>query len=152
MRDETWTNPFHVLGLPTDADRETIARRGRELSDLAATEEERTLCGWAMRELIGAPGVRLVHALTEAPGAAYRDEEWRDFARRHRRNPANVKALKESAGTLRDTDIDLPAVLDLILDWLLTPPTVDVAEALRHAPLPPGPGAPPLEVTDVLFG
>ncbi|TDB91402.1 hypothetical protein E1264_01875 [Actinomadura sp. KC216] len=152
MRNETWTNPFHILGLPADATPETITQRGRELSDLAASEEERSLCGWAMRELIGAPETRLVHLLTEAPGAAYRDEEWQDFARRHRRNPANVKALKESAGTLRDTDVDLAAVLDLILDWLLAPPEVDLIEGVRNAPLPPTPGAPPLEVTDVLFG
>ncbi|MFI6516489.1 hypothetical protein ACIBF1_13100 [Spirillospora sp. NPDC050679] len=145
-------NPFHVLGLPPDADREEIVRRGRELSDLAGTEAERDLCGWAMRELIGDPETRRLHELLEAPGARYRDEEWADFALRHRRNPANVKALKQAAGEPRATDFDLPAIFDLVLDGLLEPPDVDLAAGARHAPQPPGPGAPPLEVTDVLFG
>ncbi|GAA1557041.1 hypothetical protein GCM10009678_45070 [Actinomadura kijaniata] len=152
MKNEARPNPFHVLGLSPDADRDTVVARGRELSDLADTEERRALCGWAVRELLGSPGTRRVHELLEVPGAAYRDEEWEDFARRHRRRPANTKALKRAAEELRTADFDLAAILGLVLDGLLEPPPVDLAEGVRAAPVPPGPGDPPLEVTDVLFG
>lgn len=144
-------NPFHVLGLPFNADRETIAQRGQELADLAETDAERERCGWAMRELIGDRATRQLHELCEAPGAAYRDEQWADFDRRYRRNPVNADALA-GAGALRATDFDLVAILDLLLDGLLTPPAVDVAAAVRNAPAAPELGLPLLEVTDVLFG
>lgn len=147
----TSLNPFHVLGLPLEADNETITRRGQELSDTADTDEERQRFGWAVRELIGDAATRRLHELREAPGAAYRDEQWADFDRRHRRNPANLDALAEG-GTLSAADFDLGAILDQLLDALLTPPAVDLAAGVRHAPLPPELGSPPLEVTDVLFG
>jgi hypothetical protein len=144
-------NPFHVLGLPVDADNETIARRGQELSDLAESDTDRERYGRAVRELIGDPGARRLHELLEAPGAAYRDERWAEFDRRHRRNPANLDALA-GCGPLRTADFDLSAIIRRLLDELLVPPAVDLAAGVRSAPVPPDPGPPPLEVSDVLFG
>jgi hypothetical protein len=152
MRDDADPNPFHLLGLPSDATAEEIVRRAEELSTLADSDADRSLFNWARQELIRDSFSRSLHTLLEAPGAEYRDDQWARFDRRHRRNPANIAALAEDAGRLRSADFALGVILDLLLDGLLIPPDGDVRTALRHPPVSPGPGASPLEVSDVLFG
>lgn len=147
----TNVNPFHALGLPTDADNDSINKRGKELAELAESEELRQLYGQAARELLRDPLARRLHEVLEAPKAAYRDEMWEDFERQHKRNPANLDTLRD-AGPLRASDIDLAAVIDRILDEWLAVPDVDVIACVRNAPVAPGVGRVPLEVADVLFG
>lgn len=144
-------NPYHLLGLPVDADNETITRRGQELADLADSDAERDRYVRAVRELIGDPVTRRLHQIREVPGAAYRDEQWSDFDRRHRRNPAAAGKPAGGAG-LRAADFDLVAIIDGLLDDLLEAPDVDLAAGIRNAPVKPRPAPPPPEVADVLFG
>ncbi|MBO2445703.1 hypothetical protein J4573_01230 [Actinomadura barringtoniae] len=151
MKKDVRPNPFHVLGLPADADRESIVERGQELSDLAETDADRDLYQWAVGELVHDASARRMHELLEAPGADYRDERWARFGRRYRRNPADLRALRED-GTLRAADFDLSAVIGVLLDWSLDPPTVNSVAAVQGVPVSPELGDPPLEVADVLFG
>lgn len=146
-------NPFHVLGLPTGATREDIVERGQELAELASGDEERHRVLEAQRELITHPATRLRHELLEVPGTAYREREWAAFERRHRKGPVDLKALAASSEPLRREDFDLRAVLALRLDDLLRPPPeADLRPALENPPVRPTCGAPPIEVSDVLFG
>jgi hypothetical protein len=150
VKKDVRPNPFHVLGLPVDADRETIVERGQEWSDLAETDADRDLYQWAVGELIHDASSRRMHELLEAPGAAYRDDRRARFGRRHRRNPADLRALR-AGGTPRAGDFDLAGVIGVLLDWSLAPPAVDAAEAVRGVPVSPELGDAPLEVADVLF-
>ncbi|WP_242909479.1 hypothetical protein [Actinomadura terrae] len=151
MSDMPGVNPFHVLGLPVDADRELIVERGQELADLAATDEERGRIQWAVGELIHDEAVRRVHAILEVPGTDYDDGRWARFQRRHRGNPVDLKTLG-AVGPPSPEVFDIPQIIDVVLDWRLTPPEVDVDEAVRHVPVRPRLDEPPLEVSDVLFG
>ncbi|MFI0480181.1 hypothetical protein [Actinomadura sp. 9N215] len=151
MNKDARPNPFHVLGLPAGADRDDIAERGQELAETAATDEDRDLYRWAVGRLIHDAAARARYEVLEAPGAGYRDDLWSAFERRHRRNPANVAALR-AAGSLEPADFDLTAIAGEVLDRLLRPAEPDVANGVRAMPRPPRPGGPPLEVADVLFG
>jgi hypothetical protein len=148
----TRPNPFHVLGLPTGATDEEVVHRGQELCELAESEEDSRLARWAIQELTTHPFTRRLHALLEVPGAEYGEQEWARFERRNRRNPVDLAALADGAPPLRPGDFDLRAVLGLVLDDVLSPPEIDLRPAVEHAPFPPGPGAPPIEVSDVIFG
>lgn len=143
-------NPFTILGLPVDTDRGTIVEQGQQLSDIAATEEERDLHRWAVGELLHDQTTRRRHEILEAPGAAYRDGRWASFEKLYA-NPADRASL-QGAGDLRPGDFDLAAIVGLILDASLVPPPVDAEAAVRHVPTSPELSDPPLEVADVLFG
>lgn len=145
-------NPFHELGLPVDASDADVVSRGQERVELAATDEEAQDARRAMQELTTHPRERARHRLLEVPGTDYRDDSWERFARRNRRNPVDLNALAADARPLRVADFDLRGVVGLLLDDLLTPPTVDIGPAVRNAPEPPAFGPPPIEVNDVIFG
>ncbi len=145
-------NPFQVLGLPTDASNDDIVSRSQELSDLAASEEERLLVRWAVEQLITHPFTRLEYELFEIPGARYEDEEWEELVRKNRRNPVDLEALRGDASPPRLEDFDLAALLALLLDALLEAPPIDIRPALEAPPAAPDAGAPPLEVAHVVFG
>lgn len=145
-------NPYHLLGLPTDADPGTIVERAEELCTIAESDAERAGFNKARQELIRDPLSRARYALLEIPGTEYRDEDWADFDRRYRRAPVNTRALREQGRPLRTADFDLGAILDLLLDDLLTEPEPDITPGLQNPPVRPGLGPVPLEVRDVLFG
>ena len=145
-------NPFHVLGLPTDASTEAIVARAREAAELAENDADRLAVVEAQRELITHPAGRLRHELLEPPGSDYRDREWETFEHRHKRNPINFAAAADGAPPLRREDFDLPAVLGLAVDEVLVPPEPDVPAALAEPPVPPTWDTPPVEVRHVLFG
>ncbi|MBT2207928.1 MULTISPECIES: hypothetical protein [Actinomadura] len=151
MSNQTGRNPFHALGLPVDADRELIVERGQEMADLATSDEERDVYRWAVGELIHDEAARRVHAILEVPGTDYDDDRWARFERRHRASPVDPAALR-AAGRPSPEVFDIPQIIDVVLDWMLTPPEVDVDEAVRHVPVRPRLDEPPLEVSDVLFG
>ncbi len=145
-------NPFQVLELPTDATNADIVARGQELCDLAETDEQRLLYRWAMEELITHPFTRLEYELFEIPDAEYENLDWDRFARKHRRNPVDLAALAREASPPGLDDFDLAALMQLLLDGLLTVPEADVRAALENSPFEAGCGPPPLEVRDVIFG
>ena len=49
-------------------------------------------------------------------------------------------------------DFNMAALIRLLLDGLLTLPETNIRAAIDTAPVEPGPGLPPLEVRDVIFG
>jgi hypothetical protein len=144
-------NPFHVLRLPVEATKAQVVRRGEELSQFASDAEIVTIRE-AVAAIITHPDVRRRHELLEVPGARYRTDEWAGFERRYRKNPVDLDALAAAARPLAPADFDPAAIIGLLLDGLLQPPEPDLRPALRHAPVPPDPAGPPLEVRDVLFG
>ena len=143
------TNPFTLLELPTTADKAAIAARAQELSEVDG--EARLHVRWAVDQLLGSAATRLRHELFEVPGAVYRDPEWLGFERRHRKRPTAAATLAAASPPPRLADVDLPALLDLLLDGLLELPVPDLEAALRAAPFAPGCGASPLELSDVIF-
>jgi hypothetical protein len=145
-------NPFHELGLAVDASDADVVNRGQERIELAATDDEAQDARRAMQELTTHPRERARHELLEAPGTDYRDNAWDRFARRNRKNPVDLRALTAGAQPLRVADFDLGGVIGLLLDDLLTPPSVDIGPAVLGAPEPPAFGPPPIEVNDVIFG
>ena len=145
-------NPFHVLCLPTDAVNDDIVGEGQVLSDLAADDDERLLIRWALEQLLTHPLTRLGYEIFEVPGAQYHDEAWEALVRKNRRNPVDLTAMRRGAEPPGPGDFNLTALLDLSLDGLLTTPPVDVRAAIDEPPVPPGHGAPPLEVAHVVFG
>jgi hypothetical protein len=145
-------NPFHELGLPVDTSVADVVRKGQELVELAATDEEARNARWAMRELTTHPRDRARHELLEVPDTNYQDDVWDRFERRHRRNPVDLDALARDAQPLRSTDFDVRAILGLLLDDLLAPPAADIDLAVRNAPQPQPFGPSPIEVSDVIFG
>ena len=145
-------NPFHVLGLPTDAGDDDIAERSKELAGLAKTDEERKTVLDARRALITHPDTRRTHELLEAPSTSYRQEEWDTFEHHNRRVPVDRAALEAAAIPLRRTDVDVRALVASVLDELLHPPAVDIRPAIADPPVRPSRGQPPFGVSDVLFG
>jgi hypothetical protein len=140
-------NPFHVLALPVDADRQDIVERGED-GLKTAPEDERELHDWAMRELISNERTRQRHALTEAPGTDYRDRRWEKFARRYRTAPAGPRTRQ-----LGPEDFDVPEAVRAILRELLRPLPDGTRTALQDlSPTPGDDPEPELEVGDVLFG
>ncbi|MCX3059664.1 hypothetical protein [Streptomyces beihaiensis] len=138
-------NPFQVLGLPVDADQQSIVERAEDGIRTAGSDQERALYDWAMRELIGHPRTRQRHALTEPPGTEYRDRALDAFARRHRPNPADLRGHRLSAD-----DFDLPEAVRRVVRELHK----SVPEAGLHALERQRPHATDteLEARDVLFG
>jgi len=145
-------NPFHVLALPTDATKPDIVERSDELADMAPTDDDRHAVIEAQRQLITNPATRLLHEVLEVPDTSYREQDWKVFENRNKRNPVNPTALAAGANPLRRTDFNIQAVIGFLLDDLLRPPPVDVRRAVENPPVPPEMGAPPIEVRDVLFG
>lgn len=140
-------NPFHVLGLPVDVTEQTIVEQAEEGIQTAGTAQERELYDWAMRELIGHPHTRLRHELTEPAGTDYRDRRWDAFARRHRANPADLKAHR-----LGPDDFDLPEAVRRVVRELLTAAPEGSREALEALSASVGEQEPEMGVHDVLFG
>ena len=145
-------NPFQVLGLPADATKADIVACGEELCDLAETEDLRLLYRWAMDQLLTNPRTRLQYELFEIPNAQYEDQAWKDFARKYGRKPVDLTALVKEASPARLEHFDLSALIQLVLDGLLTIPEADLTAVLDSSPFLPGYGPPPLEVRDVIFG
>jgi len=139
-------NPFHVLALPVDADRQTIVERGED-GLKTAPEAERELYDWAMRELIGNELTRQRHALTEPPGTDYRGRRWDKFARRHRPAPAGPRARP-----LGPDDFDVTEAVRRVLRELLQPLPDGTQAVLEDRSPVAGDPEPDLEVGDVLFG
>lgn len=130
------TNPFHLLGLPTDADNETVSARTEELlSTAAGPDEQRALLNQARQALLND---RPLQTLLEVPGTDYRDEEWDRLIRLTRRPPAVLEGI-ETALPRRD-DFRLDALLELVLHTQLGIADDD------------GAGTPVEEITHVLFG
>ncbi|MEV2217807.1 hypothetical protein AB0H86_41355 [Streptomyces sp. NPDC050997] len=139
-------NPYHVLGLPVDADQQTVVEHGED-GIKTGSDEERDLYDWAMRELIGHPHTRLRHALTEPPRTDYRDARWRRFARPYRTAPVDLGA----PGLVPD-DFDVAEIVRQVVRELLRP-LPDGAHAVLEDPSPAADDPEPeLEVHDVLFG
>lgn len=145
-------NPFKVLELPRHASNEDIVCRGRELSELATSDEQRLLCRWAVEQLITKPLTRLEHELFEVPGAQYQDPEWDRFLRRHRRNPVDLTALAQNSPSPTLRDFNLALLIQWFLEGLLALPRADLGKALEHLPVSLDCGPPPLEVRHVIFG
>lgn len=145
-------NPFHVLGLPRNANDKEVVLRGDELGLTEEPGEAQDLVRWAVRELTVHPATRRVHELLEVPGTDYRDERWARFERLNRRSPVDLVALAAGSPPLRASDFDLGAVIGLLLDELLSPPVVDLRPAAAGPPVPRTDGPPPMEVHDVVFG
>ena len=152
MKTDANPNPFHLLGLPVGATEQDIVERLQELSELAETDEERRRFRKAADELVKHPSIRRQHELLEMPGAKYREEQWKAFEHRNKRNPVDLKALAAGASTPRTEDFDLKAIIGLLLDSLLSPPAADIRPAVDNPPVAPGPGASPVELSDVVFG
>lgn len=145
-------NPFKVLKLPTDATNKDIVARGQELCELAETDKQRLLYRDAIQELITHPLTRLEYELFEIPCARYEDSEWERFSREHRRNPIDLSALASEGPPPSLQDFDLEALINLLLDGLLTVQRADIRVAIENPPFNIGCGLPSLEVRDVIFG
>jgi hypothetical protein len=145
-------NPFEVLKLPTNATNSTIVETGKELFELAVTENERLKYRDAIQNLITNPAIRLEYELFEAPNVKYENSDWERFTRIHRKNPVNLSALisKTSPPTLQD--FNLEQLIDMLLSGLLHAEKGDINIATDNSPFKIGGNVPPMEVRDVLFG
>jgi hypothetical protein len=152
MSAQARPNPFHVLGLTIDAAAADVVHRGRELTQLAETDEDVQLIRWAIQELSTHPLTRVRHELLEVPDTEYREDDWDRFEQQNRKLPVDLDALTAGAEPLRTTDFDLRAVVGLLLDELLSPQATNIRPAVENAPVTPVLGAPPIEVNDVIFG
>jgi hypothetical protein len=146
------SNPFQVLGLPTNATNEDIVARGQEFCDLAETDEKRQLYRWAVEELITKSVTRLEYELFEIPGARYENPEWDRFVKRNKKNPIDLNALIKETLDPGLEDFNMAALIKLLLEGLLTPPKADIKVAVEKSPFQPDWGPPPLEVRNVIFG
>jgi hypothetical protein len=147
-------NPFQILGLPTDATTREITEHGEELCATAEPDEQ-LLYRRAVEELITHPFVRLQHELYEVPGTGYADEAWESFLRKHKRNPIRrASAELEDVAPPSVQDFNPAALMELLLDGLLTTPEVEITPAMLTGPWrsDPDPLSAPLEVQDVIFG
>lgn len=145
-------NPFSVLGLPIGADDEQIVRRGERLADRGPDEMQRQLVAWAVETLLTHPRTRALYELFEMPDTDYEDDErWRQFVKRHSRNPVRIDDAAQSPA-VAVAAFDLVALLDALIDDLRQLPDPDIARALAAAPVAPSIGPSPLEVRDVMFG
>src|SRR5262249_26386723 len=131
---------------------------------------DQPLYRWAVEELITHPLTRLLHELYETPGTAYEDQDWENFLRKYKRNPGRrTEVAGQAQGTTpsaRPTestegvsppglaDFDFSALMELLLDGLLTVPDLEITPAMLAKPWQPDPDPdkPPLEVRDVIFG
>ncbi|RMG22390.1 MAG: hypothetical protein D6732_25875 [Methanobacteriota archaeon] len=152
MDDYDKPNPFQILELSTLASYREIVERGQELSDLAESEEQRLLYRWAIEELTRKPMTRLKYELTELPGTCYEDSDWERFLRLYRKNPVNIQTLVQNTSAPEISDVNLAAIIHLILKRMLQFPEVKVSQIITHCPFNPKIGHPPLEVKDVIFG
>lgn len=146
------SNPFQVLGLPTDATNQDIVERGQELCKLAESGGRRLLYRLAMEQLITKQETRLEFELHEIPDTKYEDNEWERFTRLNKRNPVNLAALAKEIPPPSVDDFNMPELVMLLLDALLKVPGPDIKTAVDNSPFKPGIGSPPLEVRDVIFG
>lgn len=145
-------SPFQVLELHVDATNAEIVERLNECMETAGSEAERQLYRSAGQEqLLQHPLSRVAYELFEVPGAQYVDREWERFERAHRRNPVNLVELAKECPPPELKDFNLPALIALALDGLLTVPEASITAAVEHNPFSPYCG-PPLEVRDVIFG
>ncbi len=143
-------NPFFVLGLPSDATRADIVAREQELYETAETKEEGLLFRWAKEQLITNPRIRLAYELFELPDTNYEDPIWESFVRAHKKKPGDLNALtRENPPSVED--IDLAALIRLLLDDLVTLPDADISAAIDESLFKLDYRL-PLEVRDVIFG
>ena len=143
-------NPFFVLGLPKDATRADIVARGQELYETAETKEEGLLFRWATEQLITNPRSRLEYELFELPDTRYEDPIWESFVRAHRKKPVDLNALAGETPPGVE-DIDMAALIRLLLDSMVTLTDADITTAIDGSPFMPVYKL-PLEVRDVIFG
>jgi hypothetical protein len=160
MTSESWKfnppadkpNPFQVLELRVDATNAEIVERLNERMETADNEAQRQMYRSAAQEqLLQHPMSRVAYELFEVPGAEYLDQEWERFERAHRKNPVNLTELAKECPPPELKDFNLPAVIAIALDGLLTVPDASIAAAIEHNPFSPHCGS-PLEVRDVIFG
>ena len=151
MIDHHKPNPFQVLGLTTGASKKDIVERGQELYDTADTDEQRQLFRWAKEQLLTNPRTRLEYALFEMPETQYDNPEWEQCIRRYKRNPVRLEALVKDIPPVTLEDFDIAALIQVLLQGLLTVPDADITEAVNGSPFLPR-SKPALEVRDVIFG
>jgi hypothetical protein len=145
-------NPFKVLELPTDVVNKTIVEKGRELTELAESEEVNLQYRSAIEELITHPMTRLEFELFEIPETKYEDPEWERFVRSFRRNPVNLNSLAKEVSPPGINDFNMEAIISIFLDSMIAIKRADVKAAVERLPFKAGNGMPPLEVRDVIFG
>jgi len=147
-------NPFEVLGLPVDASDATIVARGRDLLQISTSDEQQQLYRWAIDELTTRASIRLRYELYELPDTQYEVERkaWDAFVRMHKINPVKRTQLAKEMPTLSLKDLNLEALLGLLLDGFLAVPEVDITLAIKESPFVRETIALPLEVRDVIFG
>lgn len=144
-------NPFLALALPTDATKAEIVARGQELYEMAESKDAGLLFRWAMEQLITNPRTRLAYELCEMPDTRYEDQAWERFVRVHKRKPVDLEALTRDLPPPSIDDIDMAAVMRLLLDSMLTVNKPDIRVAIDGSPYMPVYQL-PMEVRDVLFG
>jgi hypothetical protein len=145
-------NPFEVLKLPASASNSAIVEAGKELFELASTEDERLTYRDAIQNLITNPAIRLEYELFEAPNVKYNNSDWERFMRIHRKNPVNLSELvnKISPPTLQDFNFE--QLINSLLDGFLHVEKGNINVAVDNSPFKVGGNVPPMEVRDVLFG
>jgi hypothetical protein len=145
-------NPFYILALPTCATREEIVTRTQELSALADTREQELLYHWAMEQLITSRFMRLKYELFELPATRYdEDAEWDRFVRAQKQRPVELDALTRDLPPPGIDDINLGALLWLILDTVLVLARPDITVAIDGSPYMPVYSL-PVEMRDIIFG
>lgn len=155
-------NPFQVLGLPVTATDEEIARQYNRMCRARPDRQSEFRRAWD--ELRSNPAARRAHALLEMPDTDYREREndWRSFERRNRKNPVDFAALAADspaagpAGTgttgTGTTGTGTTAFVTAALDSLLRPPDADIAALAVHAGAFREAEAPPIGIADVISG
>lgn len=143
-------NPFHVLGLPTTASDEDVARQYNRLCKARPDEQPSFRRAW--EELRSNPVARRAHELLEMPDTDYRgrEDDWRSFERKNRRTPVDLAALAaESPGA---PAVNMPALISATLDALLEIPDADIPGLAVHGARLPGDAALPVGIADLIFG
>jgi len=131
-------NPFCVLRLSTSATLAEIVNQTENLHLLVESKEEEMLLRWAAEQLRTNQRIRLEYELFEVPATSYADEDWESFVRQHKRQGVDPLAkLQDDMPILELADLDLAALVGLLLEELLVRGEPDLQQAIEGTPLVP---------------
>lgn len=134
-------NPFCVLMLPTSSTLAEIVSQTEDLHLLVESKEGEMLLRWAAEQLRTNQRTRLEYELFELPETRYADEDWENFVRLHKRQRANSLANLQDAPPPELAELNLTALVELLLDEQLAELPMhgepDLEQAIAGCPLVP---------------
>lgn len=127
-------NPFAVLKISTEASRQEVVERSKELIEDAEDRDFEIAYRKAVEQIISHPFERLIQAAWEMPDTDYEDhdETWRKFAKAFRSNPVALDTLRQLADAFIEENFEPDRLLNLLSPLLnISRPTGECAFTLE---------------------